>query len=57
MANERKTEAWVRKHFEKFKKHIDTEEQKSDFPKIDKLLKSASKTNSGSRVSRVYHYF
>ena len=43
MANERKTENIVRKHFEKFSKSISIEEQKSDIPKIDKLLKFASK--------------
>jgi type I restriction enzyme M protein len=42
MANERKTENIVRKHFTKFS-NITIEEQKSDSPKIDKLLKNASK--------------
>ena len=39
MANERKTEQLVRKHFEKFADKIIIEEQKSDNPKINKLLK------------------
>lgn len=43
MANERKTENIVRKHFSKFEKSCLIEEQKSDNPKIDKLLKNASK--------------
>jgi len=42
MANERKTESIVRRHFEKFE-NIVIEEQKSDFGKITKLLKNASK--------------
>ncbi|MCE6988141.1 class I SAM-dependent DNA methyltransferase [Dyadobacter sp. CY323] len=42
MANERKTERIVRNHFEKYT-DILIEEQKSDNPKIDKLLKNASK--------------
>ena len=47
MANERKTETIVRKHFNNFLDVIDIEEQKSDNPKIDKLLKLASKKGSG----------
>ncbi|MFV0237002.1 MAG: N-6 DNA methylase [Flavobacteriales bacterium] len=47
MANERKTENIVRTHFNKFISTIEIEEQKSDNPKIDKLLKSASKKGSG----------
>jgi len=42
MANEKKTENIVRKHFEKFS-DISIEEQKSDNVKIDKLLQNASK--------------
>lgn len=47
MANERKTESIVRSHFEKFSDIIHIEEQASDNPKIDKLLKSASKKAGG----------
>src|SRR3989338_10758137 len=47
MANERKTESVVRSHFEKFKDSIEIEEQASDIPKIDKLLKTASKKGGG----------
>ncbi|MDY0141183.1 MAG: hypothetical protein RBR97_04740 [Bacteroidales bacterium] len=47
MANERKTEQIVRKHFEKFADTIIIEEQKSDNAKIDKLLKTASKKGTG----------
>lgn len=43
MANERKTENIVRKHFEKFINDCIIEEQRSDSPKINKLLKNASK--------------
>ena len=43
MANERKTEIITRDHFSKFLDSIYIEEQRSDNPKIDKLLKSASK--------------
>ena len=46
MANERKTENIVRKHFDKFQ-GIHIEEQSSDNAKIDKLLKTASKKGSG----------
>jgi len=45
--NERKTENIVRKHFNKFS-NILIEEQKSDNPKIDKLLKNASKKGNGA---------
>ena len=45
--NERKTEAIVRKHFDKFS-NIIIEEQKSDNPKIDKLLRNASKKGNGA---------
>lgn len=42
--NERKTENIVRRHFQKFvDDNIIFEEQQSDIPKIDKLLKYASK--------------
>src|SRR3990167_3994887 len=47
MANERKTESIVRSHFEQFKDIVHIEEQISDNPKIDKLLKTASKKGSG----------
>jgi len=47
MANERKTEIITRQHFEKFLDQIEIEEQSSDNPKIDKLLKSASKKGNG----------
>ena len=47
MANERKTEQIVRKHFEKFADKLIIEEQKSDNPIIDKLLKTASKKGTG----------
>jgi type I restriction-modification system DNA methylase subunit len=45
--NERKTEYIVRRHFDKFS-GILIEEQKSDNPKIDKLLKHASKKGGGA---------
>ncbi len=47
--NERNTENIVRKHFEKFSFSCIIEEQRSDSPKIQKLLKNASKkgTNAG----------
>ncbi|MCD4794431.1 MAG: SAM-dependent methyltransferase [Bacteroidales bacterium] len=47
MANERKTEQLVRKHFEKFANNILIEEQSSDIPKVNKLLKTASKKGTG----------
>lgn len=47
MANERKTEILTREHFSKFLDSIDIEEQRSDNPKIDKLLKTASKKGGG----------
>ncbi len=47
MANERKTEIITRKHFEKFQNVIEIEEQSSDNPQIDKLLKTASKKGTG----------
>ncbi|MEK7452629.1 MAG: N-6 DNA methylase [Patescibacteria group bacterium] len=47
MANERKTEIITRDHFSNFLDSIYIEEQRSDNPKIDKLLKSASKKGGG----------
>jgi type I restriction enzyme M protein len=47
MANERITENIVRQHFEIFKDELKLEEQKSINPKIDKLLKNASKSGNG----------
>ena len=45
--NERKTENLVRKHFEKYDSEIKIEEQRSDSPRIQKLLRTASKTGTG----------
>ncbi|MBP8082988.1 MAG: N-6 DNA methylase [Spirochaetes bacterium] len=45
--NERKTESIVRTHFEQYKEILNIEEQTSDNPKIDKLLKVGSKKGSG----------
>jgi type I restriction-modification system DNA methylase subunit len=45
--NERKTETLVRNHFAVFLDKIILEEQRSDNPKINKLLKTASKKGSG----------
>jgi type I restriction-modification system DNA methylase subunit len=45
--NERKTETMVRNHFSLFVDEIILEEQRSDNPKIDKLLKTASKKGAG----------
>ncbi|GMO29668.1 MAG: hypothetical protein Ta2B_10640 [Termitinemataceae bacterium] len=45
--NERKTETLVRNHFSQFPDGIIVEEQRSDNPKIDKLLKNASKKGGG----------
>lgn len=47
MSTERVTENFVRKHFEKHSSKIKIEEQKSTNPKIDKLLKNASKKGTG----------
>jgi hypothetical protein len=47
MANERITEDIVRKHFNSYSNECTIEEQKSVNPKIDKLLKNASKKGSG----------
>jgi type I restriction-modification system DNA methylase subunit len=47
MPNERKTEQIVRTHFETGNDIIKIEEQSSDIPKIDKLLKTASKKGEG----------
>ena len=44
--NERKTENFVRKHFERYDSEITIEEQKSDTPRIQKLLRSASKVGT-----------
>ncbi|MDR2345809.1 MAG: N-6 DNA methylase [Planctomycetaceae bacterium] len=45
--DERKTEQIVRRHFEKYADDIVIEEQKSDNPKIQKLLSTASKSGIG----------
>lgn len=45
--NESKTENVVRKHFEKYESEIKIEEKISDSPRIQKLLRSASKSGSG----------
>ena len=47
MANERKTENIVREHFNQYSDLINIEEQKSDNPKVNKLLKYASKKGPG----------
>lgn len=47
MANERITEDIVRKHFNSYSSECIIEEQKSQDPKIDKLLKNASKKGGG----------
>jgi len=47
MATERITEGIVRKHFNSYSDECTIEEQKSSIPKIDKLLKNASKKGSG----------
>ncbi|MCG2827146.1 MAG: N-6 DNA methylase [Thermoplasmatales archaeon] len=47
MANERITEDIVRKHFNSYPNECIIEEQKSSNPKIDKLLKYASKKGGG----------
>lgn len=46
MANEKITENIVRKHFNSYSVECIIEEQKSSIPKIDKLLKNASKKGS-----------
>ena len=46
--NESKTENHVRKHFEKYESEIKIEEQRSDSPRIQKLLRSASKVGTGT---------
>nr|AYC64475.1 hypothetical protein [Pseudochlorodesmis sp. HV01306c] len=53
MANERKTERIVRNHLELFTDIIEMEEQKSDNPKINKLLKTASKKGNQEAYQRV----
>ena len=45
--NERKTEILVRDHFSQFQDILLVEEQRSDNPQIDKLLKNASKKGGG----------
>lgn len=45
--NESKTTNLVRRHFEGYESEIKIEEQKSDTPRIQKLLKSASKVGTG----------
>jgi len=47
MANERITENIIRKHFNSYSDECTIEEQKSSIPKIDKLLKNASKKGGG----------
>ena len=47
MTNERKTEAVVRGHFSAFGSDVTIEEQGSDSPRIEKLLRSASKSGAG----------
>lgn len=47
MVNEKKTELIIRQHFAQFMDAIEVEEQKSDNPIIDKLLKFASKKGIG----------
>lgn len=48
MVNERRTEAFVRDHFRPYNNSlIYVEEQKSEIPKIEKLLKTASKRGTG----------
>jgi len=47
VANERITEDIVRKHFNSYSDESTIEEQKSSIPKIDKLLKNASKKGGG----------
>lgn len=47
MANERITENIARKHFNSYSDKCTIEEQKSSNPKIDKLLKNASKKGGG----------
>jgi type I restriction enzyme M protein len=47
MANERKTENIIRLHFQPYLDILNIEEQRSDNPQIDKLLKLASKKGSG----------
>ena len=47
MANERKTEEITYRHFAQFRDTVNIEQQRSDIPKIDKLLRNASKTGTG----------
>lgn len=46
-SNERKTEDFVRDHFKKYGADIILEEQSSDYPKIRKILSTASKGGKG----------
>lgn len=56
MANERITENIVRKHFMQFEDDCLIEEQKSENPKIDKLLKNASKKGAKAVIlSSLFH--
>lgn len=48
MLRERKTERIIRNHFQPFLDTIEIEEQNSDHLQINKLLKSASKTEKGT---------
>ena len=48
MVNERNTENIVRGHFAQFENNCLIEEQKSENPKINKLLKNASKKGNGA---------
>ena len=57
MANERKTEIITRDHFSKFLDSIDIEEQRSDNPKIDKLLEDGRKENNKEERKEIYHDF
>lgn len=47
MVNERKTEQIVREHFKQYENEIKIEEQRSDNPRIQRLLKNASKQGDG----------
>ena len=53
--NESRTMNIVRKHFEKYDSEITIEEQKSDTPRIQKLLRLASKSWEGAGVPRFYY--
>lgn len=47
MANERKTEDIVREHFKALGEDVIIEEQRSDSPRIQRLLAAASKQGKG----------